>query len=265
MQQIHFIAGLPRSGSTLLAAILRQNPDLHASITSPVASLFERLQQSMTAKSDYAEMLTEVKRANILRGLFTNYYSDQTRPIVFDTNRYWCSAMAALAILWPGAKVIACVRDPAWVVDSLERLYQSNPLLMSKMFTAEQAATTHTRVEALASVSGVVGFAYDATAEAYYGPHRENLIVVDYDAFCAGPGPAIAAIYAALGMNAFKHQFEEVGTFGMAYDAIDFDRRFGAPGLHRIRTKVESIPRQTILPPELFKRFSNKCFWKESK
>ena len=36
---IHFISGLPRSGSTLLAAILRQNPSLHAHISSPVGAL----------------------------------------------------------------------------------------------------------------------------------------------------------------------------------------------------------------------------------
>jgi sulfotransferase len=40
---IHFISGLPRSGSTLLAAILRQNPRFHAGMSSPVASLFMAL------------------------------------------------------------------------------------------------------------------------------------------------------------------------------------------------------------------------------
>jgi len=32
----HFISGLPRSGSTLLAALLRQNPRFHAAMTIPV-------------------------------------------------------------------------------------------------------------------------------------------------------------------------------------------------------------------------------------
>ncbi|MEG5055281.1 MULTISPECIES: sulfotransferase [unclassified Microcoleus] len=32
----HFISGLPRSGSTLLAALLRQNPRFHSAMTSPV-------------------------------------------------------------------------------------------------------------------------------------------------------------------------------------------------------------------------------------
>ncbi|MBD1887522.1 sulfotransferase [Microcoleus vaginatus] len=42
-QKAHFISGLPRSGSTLLAAILRQNPRFHASMTSPVGGLVEPL------------------------------------------------------------------------------------------------------------------------------------------------------------------------------------------------------------------------------
>jgi len=37
---IHFIAGLPRSGSTLLAGILRQNPRFHAAMTSPVGAMY---------------------------------------------------------------------------------------------------------------------------------------------------------------------------------------------------------------------------------
>ena len=40
---IHFISGLPRSGSTLLAALLRQNPRFSAGMTSPVGSLFNAM------------------------------------------------------------------------------------------------------------------------------------------------------------------------------------------------------------------------------
>jgi len=40
-RQPYFIAGLPRSGSTLLSAILRQNPRFHAAMSSPIAPLFE--------------------------------------------------------------------------------------------------------------------------------------------------------------------------------------------------------------------------------
>ncbi len=41
--KIHFISGLPRSGSTLLGALLRQNRRFHASMSSPVGSLVNRM------------------------------------------------------------------------------------------------------------------------------------------------------------------------------------------------------------------------------
>ncbi len=40
MPTLHFIAGLPRSGSTLLVALLRQNPRFAARISSPLCYLF---------------------------------------------------------------------------------------------------------------------------------------------------------------------------------------------------------------------------------
>jgi sulfotransferase len=36
MSSIHFISGLPRSGSTLLAALLRQNPRFEAGMSGPL-------------------------------------------------------------------------------------------------------------------------------------------------------------------------------------------------------------------------------------
>ena len=48
---IHFISGLPRSGSTLLAAILRQNPRFHAGMTSPVGAMYMALERSMSRQN----------------------------------------------------------------------------------------------------------------------------------------------------------------------------------------------------------------------
>lgn len=39
MKHLHFISGLPRAGTTLLASILRQNPAVHASIMSPIGQV----------------------------------------------------------------------------------------------------------------------------------------------------------------------------------------------------------------------------------
>ena len=53
MTAIHFISGLPRSGSTLLAALLRQNPRFEAGMSGPLAGLFGALLSEMSARNEY--------------------------------------------------------------------------------------------------------------------------------------------------------------------------------------------------------------------
>src|SRR5262245_66044686 len=99
---IHFISGLPRSGSTLLAGILRQNPKLHAGMSSPVGALFNALLNAMGAMHEHAVFIEEEHRRDVLRGVFDGYYRKiHQEKLVFDTNRLWCSRMAALVMLFP--------------------------------------------------------------------------------------------------------------------------------------------------------------------
>ena len=84
---IHFISGLPRSGSTLLAAILRQNPRFHAGMTSPVGRLYMALEAALAGRDDGAVPLTEAQCRAILKGLFSNAYDAiNAEKVVFDTD-----------------------------------------------------------------------------------------------------------------------------------------------------------------------------------
>lgn len=109
----HFISGLPRSGSTLLSAILRQNPRFHSSVTSPMASFFGAVLSQVSVGTEWAPLVTIDQRRALLRGLFENYYSAAAQPVVFDTNRTWTAKLPALLDLFPNARVIACVRNVA--------------------------------------------------------------------------------------------------------------------------------------------------------
>ena len=68
--KMHFISGLPRSGSTLLAAILRQNPRFHAAMSGPLQTMFETLLRSMGESNEYSMFLTDTQRERISRALF---------------------------------------------------------------------------------------------------------------------------------------------------------------------------------------------------
>lgn len=257
MEAIHFISGLPRSGSTLLAALLRQNPRFEAGMSGPLATLFRSLLVEMSARNEYSVFIDDVKRERILHGLFDNYYADCTAEVIFDTNRTWCAWMPAIARLFPDAKVIACVRELPWVIDSIERLIQRNVLSPSAIFNYSADGTVYTRAYGVVAQDGMVGAPYDALKQACYGTQKERLLLVQYETLTTDPAKTMQAIYAFLGEPAFEHDFAHVD-----YDVTEFDERAGTPGMHTVRGMVKAEPRTTLLPPDLFNRFIDNAFWR---
>jgi sulfotransferase len=258
-KEFHFISGLPRSGSTLLSAILRQNPDFHAGMSSPVAAFFESIIAQVSAGSELSTMVDQGQRARLLRGLFDSYYADVLKPVIFDTNRAWTSQLPALMTLFPEAKVICCVRDVAWVMDSLERQFRSNTFENTRLFNnPAERSTVYTRVEALANANRLVGFPWHALREACFSEHATRILLVEYDLVAARPADVFKLIYEFLGEKPFAHDFKNV-----QYDAPEFDAQLGLDGLHRVHPRVEPRARQTILPPDLFERYSKLAFWRD--
>jgi len=154
--------------------------------------------------------------------------------------------------------VIACVRDLAWIMDSFERLFRKNPLLMSRMFKPAETITVYTRMDALVGPSGPVRFAWNALREALYGEHADRLVIVEYEELAREPKRTIDVIYDRCGLPHFSHDFDNVSY----EDGHEFDHQFGVPGLHSISGKVRYSERRTVLPPDLFERFANRSFWR---
>jgi sulfotransferase len=153
------------------------------------------------------------------------------------------------------------VRQLAWVLDSMERLVQKQPVSVSKIFRFDTNTTVYSRVEALTDPRGMVGFAYQATKEAFYGPHAKNhLLMLTYESLVRDPASAMRAVYQFLGEPWYEHDFDHID-----YNADEFDARVGMPGLHSVRPKVELVERQPILPREIFGRFANEAFWMDPK
>jgi sulfotransferase len=260
-RRIHFISGLPRSGSTLLAAILRQNPAFMTDIISPVAQMFAAMQRALSGKSEFHEKIDDGKRRAVLRGLVFNYFEDLAPQItVFDTNRTWCSKLAALTQLFPDAKVICCVRSLAWIFDSFERLVARNALEPSRLFNYEILGNVYSRVSSLNDPqTGVVGSAYRGLREAFYGAYSDRLLLITYETLAKTPAIALRAVYEWIEAAPFTHDFERV-----IFDAAEYDRRLGMRGMHRVAGNVRFVERATILPPDIFRRFANTAFWHES-
>lgn len=255
--QFHFISGLPRSGSTLLAAILRQNPRFSAHIESGLGRVFSAAHEFLGPKNEAHRFITDEQKRAVLRGLFSNFYAGSPARVVFDNNRRWTANIDLLADLFPTMKVIACVRSPVAIVDSLERLVRSHPLAVSVMHGASSNTSVGTRVNAYMGADGVVGYALDALRSAYYGPTRDRLLLVAYDDLARFPHMVMEHIHHALDEKPFAYRFDQISSLP---GVKEFDEYLGTPGLHNLQSKVVYEPRQSILPPDIV-RLLPKPFW----
>jgi sulfotransferase len=258
---IHFISGLPRSGSTLLAAILRQNPSFHAGITSPVGALLRSMLESISQGNESAVLMDDEQRLALLRGIFDNYYhAIHPERVVFDTNRAWTTRIELLATLFPNAKMICCVRHIPWVIDSIERLIRKNELELSKIFSFDSGGTVYSRADGLMSSNGMIGFALTALKQAMHSAESNRMLLLPYDLLVARPQAALDDVYAFTGLPPFRHDFDNV-----SYREPEFDARLGTPGLHDIRPVVGVAERETILPPDLWHNFEGASIWRDPK
>jgi len=227
-------------------------------MSGPLAGLFGALLREMSARNEFSVFLDDSKRQRILRGLFDNFYAESAAEVIFDTNRAWCAWMPAIAQLFPDAKVIACVRELPWVIDSIERLIQRNVFSPSSIFNYNPGGTVYTRANGVASQDGLVGAPYDSLKQACYGGQKDRLLLVQYETLTTDPAKTMHAIYRFLDEPTFEHDFDHID-----YDVTEFDERAGTPGLHTVGETVKAQPRETLLPPDLFNRFVNDAFWRD--
>jgi sulfotransferase len=267
MKSIHFISGLPRSGSTLLSAILSQNPKFHASISSPLPPIFNAAYNAMGFGNESISFITDEQRSLVLEYIVNSFYNPINDRTIFDTSRIWTSRTAQILNLFPESKMICTVRCVSWIVDSIERLIRKNYLSPSRMFNQDAAnMNVYGRVNALVQPTGMIGQSFNNLREAVFSEFRSRIMLVTYESLVRNPDTTLQAIYAFIGETGdLIYDMENIAFPPATQAAIeDFDRRLNTPGLHSVRPKIEKIERQTILPPDIFQAHLASTFWNEA-
>ncbi len=258
--RFHFLTGLPRSGSTLLAALLRQNPLFHASYMSPVGQVISDTQTALGPTGNEAyRAVTNRQRQAILRGIVYNFYEGFDKKFIFDNSRRWTANIDLLAKLFPDAYLFATVREPRAIVDSLERASRAFPEEVS-LLVNEANTTVYDRVSGWLGSNAVLGFALNGLRSAMYGAHKERLCLIEYDDLARFPQDVLNTIHQKIGCPPFSYDVKNVKPIE---GAEEFDKQLGSPGLHSVKSVVELVPRNSILPPDIFQSLPPP-FWRES-
>ena len=75
-KKLHLIAGLPRSGSTLLASILNQNPKFHTTITDVLCLAVKDAMYSLTSQMYHSVITDDTRKSKVIKGMIDNFYYD---------------------------------------------------------------------------------------------------------------------------------------------------------------------------------------------
>jgi sulfotransferase len=203
-------------------------------------------------------MWTDAQRHAVIEAVFDAFYEKHLDKVIFDTHRRWCADASLIAKVFPDSKIICCVREPTHVVDSFERLFRKNPLVASVMIQSDVQATVYERVAILLQPTGVVGYALNALHDAFYGPERARLLLIEYTLLARKPRETMFRLHEWLGLKQFEYDFNNIKQVP---GTTEFDRVLGAPGLHVLQPKVTLEPRTAVLPPDLIVRMP-KAFWR---
>ena len=245
MKSYYFISGLPRSGSTLLSGILKQNPDFYADIASPVQGIVTNTVDFMTGCENNLN-LTEDRRKNILLSVFEGYYKHLETPVIFDSSRGWTKNTTLLQELFPTTKILCCVRDIPWIINSFELINKKNPFYTSALVKEECKDNVFSRSDAMMDKNGgIIAGPWIALQEGY-AMNPEMIYFIEYENLCKNPEKEMRTIYEFLEKPYYSHDFENV-----EYSNENFDRSCNLKDLHTVRKRVEYKEQKKVLPPEV--------------
>ena len=84
-----------------------------------------------------------------------------------------------------------------------------------------------------------------------------------FESLTADPVGTLKAIRDFVGEPLFDGH--DPTTMEQHFDALEFDARMGAPGLHAVGSRVRAVPRYTLPPPDLFHKYDHDAFWERPK
>ena len=264
----HFLAGLPRSGNTLLSAILNQNPDIYSTPLSPLPTfMWEFSNTANTTEQVVRNNENRIKSEIFLSSFLDNYYKEVEKPVVIDREKAW-GTPANLNIIkqyiTPTPKIIFTVRDILEIIASFVKMdaqYLKSEAADSGYYMTNYRAPKDIICEHLMSLNGDIDKGLLSLASAFYPENAEIFHIVEYNDLVFSPDETMAKIYDFLEMPHYEHNFNKIEKVEQ-----DNDEAIGLPkDLHAIRKSLsQSSTSLDILSDYIKHKYSDMEFWRDN-
>lgn len=252
-KQFYFLSGLPRSGSTVLASILNQNPSVYVTPTSPLLDLLIENQNSWyrtpsVKANPFPEQLT-----NLTRAMIQAMWQHQPEPIIIDKNRGWGKNMPASTILFEQEiKVIATVRDLPSIMASWLTLLKVNPSSYIHNSIVQRGFPTTDENLMAEMWFNMVKDCMEAMQQLKKDASN-RLLLIDYNELVTDPAGQLSKISVFLQLPSYIYDFNNI-----ICNTVDDDlSAWGLNGMHKIRSTLSNTAKNSrqILGDDLYSRF----------
>lgn len=257
---IHFVAGLPRSGSTLITNILKQNPKVHGESVSSLSSIFGSVNASWSSMETNQEYNNTDAKVGVLKSVLQGYYSHIDKPIIVDKDRGWIPLLPQVeAILNRKVKIVVCVRNPAEILTSFEKLRKENPMFFTKADSIlREGSNIASRAYFYAGPEGPMGLSHRNIKDAITMGYLDRFLFIDYNRFCNSPKSQTKRIYEFLELPKFEHDFEKI-----VQTEVYNDIAVGLPNLHKIKPTLDRTTVNCVeyLGLDIYEQYNREIFW----
>jgi sulfotransferase len=246
------VAGLPRSGSTLLCQLLAEHPHVHSDgHSSPLCSTLLRLRHGISDDEfflsqldvDFERVYEHLRAAT--SAFVRAWHHDCDKPVVVDKNRGWLRNFEYLLALEPEARLLVCVRELGQVYGSVEAQHQRTILMDFPDHTANH--DRYNRADALFAKDGVIGNPLRAVEAVQDLPAatQQRIHLVVFERLMRDPLTEMTAIYKWLDLE--PHRFDPKHLHARPNES---DSHYRHKYLHRQRDFVEA-PQQHAIPARI--------------
>tara|TARA_R110000751_G_scaffold50090_1_gene110977 strand:- start:79 stop:876 length:798 start_codon:yes stop_codon:yes gene_type:complete len=240
------LSGLPRSGATLLSAILDQNPEIHAEGNSAVCQLMWDMQQSCYGPA--SEQLNAAYRGHTIPSMVSAipsaYYKDVSANVIVDKCRSWTmpSNMAMLQKYFvESPRVIVMERPIVDICKSFKALHRSNGKEVEINVDLELRPNSEPVVRSL-----------DGVIWAKQNNQNGNFLFISYDELVTETERVLTSIYEFCEIAPFKHDLNNIINNHPEDDAGVYKTR----GLHDVRPTICKRRIDETVPDTMIAKFA---------
>jgi len=234
-KQLFFLVAQPRSGNTLFASIMNQNPEIACTPNSITLEIMKDL--FLLKQTDVFQNYPDHKSLNnILDSVFDNYYKDWPQQIIIDRGPVMTTGNFEVMQkhFKRPFKCIILLRDLMDVLASYMKWYTENPDAFVNRFNLQ---TDEEKLSMIMNKDGAVAKDLEAIKNAFNYPDICHF--VKYDDLVAQPEQEIRKVYQFMELPYFNHKFEnlqQVEVNGMKYDDTIVGKN-----MHNIRSVVRKV------------------------